>query len=256
MDTHHKGTHVSEPTDILVAPLGAGLQITLNAPERGNGATDDMAARLTEVLLRADEHAAYVVLRGAGEDFCTGRFNQAAPAGAGAKPEALKRRRDSEVIFNCYQSFRDCSVPIVGVVQGRALGFGCSIASLCDITIAADTARFQVPEMNHQILPTMVMSSLVDRVQKKNLAYLVLTREMITAERAREMHIVSDVVPAADLDETITDLAALFDATPEIALQGVKEYLGAAYDMSIAGAVDFARNLHATINSSAEMKLT
>jgi enoyl-CoA hydratase len=246
---------VSEPTDILVAPLGTGLQITLNAPERGNGATDDMAARLTELLLRAEEHAAYVVLRGAGEDFCTGRFNQAPPGGGGAKPEALKRRRDSEVIFNCYQSFRDCSVPIIGVVQGRALGFGCSIASLCDITIASDTARFQVPEMNHQILPTMVMSSLVDRVQKKNLAYLVLTREMITAERAREMHIVSDVVPAADLEETITDLVALFDATPEIALQGVKEYLGAAYDMSIAGAVDFARNLHATINSSAEMKL-
>ena len=244
---------MSEPTDILVAPLGDGVQITLNAPERGNGASDDMAARLTEMLLRADERAAYVVLRGAGEDFCTGRFNPP-PPGGGGPPEALKRRRDSEVIFNCYQSFRKCSVPIIGVVQGRALGFGCSIASLCDITIAADNARFQVPEMNHNILPTMVMSSLIDRVAKKNLAYLVLTREMITAERAREMHIVSDVVPLAELEETITDLAALFDATPEVALQGVKEYLGAAYDMSVAGAVDFARNLHATINSSSEIR--
>lgn len=247
---------MSEPTDILVTPLGNGVQITLNEPSRGNGATDDMAARLTELLLRADERAAFVVLRGAGEDFCTGRFQQkpAGVAGGGAKPEALKRRRDSEVIFDCYQSFRNCSVPIVGVVQGRALGFGCSIAALCDITIASEDARFQVPEMNHQILPTMVMSSFIDRVARKNLAYLVLTREIITAERAREMHIVSDVVPAAELETTIVDLVALLDATPEIALQGVKEYLGAAYDMPVAGAVDFARNLHAVLNSSAEMK--
>lgn len=244
---------MSEPDDILVGPIGDGLLITLNEPARGNAATDDMAARLTELLLRADERAPYVVLRGAGEDFCTGRFNPSPPAG-GAKPEALALRRKSDVVFNCYQAFRTCSVPIVGVVHGRALGFGCSIAALCDITIASDAARFQVPEMNHQILPTMVMSSLIDRVSRKNLAYLVLTREMITAERAREMHIVSDVVPADELEATIVDLVALFDATPEIALQGAKAYLNAAYDMPIAGAVDFARNLHATINASSEMR--
>ena len=243
---------VSESTDILIAPLGTGVQITLNAPERGNGASDDMAARLTEMLLRAEDHAAFVVLRGAGEDFCTGRFNPRPPAGA-PKPEALRLRRSSDIIFNCYQSFRRCSVPIIGVVQGRALGFGCSIAALCDITIATETATFQVPEMNHNILPTMVMSSLIDRVARKNLAYLVLTRESISADRAREMHIVSDVVPAAKLEETMTDLIALLEATPEIALQGVKEYLVGAYDMPIAGAVDFARNLHVTINSSSEM---
>jgi enoyl-CoA hydratase/carnithine racemase len=145
-------------------------------------------------------------------------------------------------------------VPIVGVVHGRALGFGCSIAALCDITLATENARFQVPEMNHQILPTMVMSSLLDRVARKNVAYLVLTREMIDAERAREMHIVSEVVPADELETTVNDLVALLDATPEIAMQGVKAYLKAAYDMPIAGAVDFARNLHAVTNASSEMK--
>ena len=253
MDVEREEARVSEPNDILVAPIGDGVQITLNVPSRGNAASDDMAARLTELLLRADERSAFVVLRGAGEDFCAGRYNPPPAAGSG-KQEALDRRRGSEVIFNCYQAFRRCSIPIVGVVQGRALGFGCSIASLCDITLASDAARFQVPEMNHQILPTMVMSSLVDRVARKNLAYLVLAREMITAERAQEMHIVSEVFPAAGLEEAVTDLVALLDATPEIALQGVKEYLNAAYDMPIAGAVDFARNLHATINSSSEIR--
>jgi len=245
---------VSESNDILVAPVGDGIEITLNEPSRGNAATDDMAARLTELLLRAPERAAFVVLRGAGEDFCAGRFNPNPPPPNAPKPEAFTVRRRSDVVFDCYRSFRTCSVPIIGIVQGRALGFGCSIAALCDVTIASENARFQVPEMNHKILPTMVMSSLIDRVSRKNIAYLVLTREMITAERAREMHIVSDVVPHAELDERMNDLIALFDATPAVALAGTKEYLSAACDMSVTGAVEYARSLHAMINASTELK--
>jgi enoyl-CoA hydratase len=243
---------LSEPTDLLIAPIGIGVQITLNEPARGNGVTDDMATRLTDLLLRAENHAAYVVLRGAGEDFCTGRFTATTPPGT--KLDALNRRRSSEVIFACYQAFRRCPVPIVGVVHGRALGLGCSLAALCDITLAADTATFHVPEMNHNILPTIVMSSLIDRVARKDIAYLALARESITAERAREMHIVSEVVPEDELESRVNDVIALLDVTPVVALAGVKEYLGAAYDMPIAGAVDFARNLHATINASPEMR--
>jgi enoyl-CoA hydratase len=100
----------------------------------------------------------------------------------------------------------------------------------------------------------MVMSSLVDRVARKDLAYLVLSRETVSAERAQAMHIVSRVVPAAQLDATVAELVATFEATSTAAMQGVKEYVGAAYDMPIKGAVDFARNVHAVINSAPEIR--
>jgi len=235
---------------LLVAPLGRGLQITLNDPA---GVSDAAALELTELLLHAHERAAFVVLKSSGPDFITGRNNPRPPPGA-PLAGALERRRFSEVIFTCYGSFRSCTVPIVGVVQGRAIGLGCSVAALCDITLAADTATFQINEMNHRILPTMVMSSLVDRVSRKDLAYLVLSRAVVSAERAQQMKIVTEVVPAARLDAAVAELVAILESTPTAAMQGVKEYLAAAYDMPIRGAVDFARNLHATINAAPEMQ--
>lgn len=240
-------------TDLLSEVRGDELHLTLNRPDTGNGATDAMAAELATLLRTAEERVSVVVLRGAGPDFCIGRASMGA-APPGPAPEALVRRRGSEVIFDCYQAFRDCNVPIVGVVHGRALGFGTSIAALCDITLASDAATFQVPEMNHNILPTMVISSLVDRVARKSVNYLVLSRAVISAERAMMMNIVSEVVPAADLDAAVDALLAKLDASPKAALLGVKEYTRSAYDMPTRGAVDYARNLHATINSASEMK--
>jgi enoyl-CoA hydratase len=235
---------------LIISPLGRGLQIVLNDPA---GVSDAAAAQLTDVLLHAHERAAFVVLKSSGPDFITGRNNPRPPAGAPIAG-ALERRRFSEVIFNCYGSFRACTVPIVGVVHGRAVGLGCSIAALCDITLAADTATFQINEMNHRILPTMVMSSLVDRVARKDLAYLVLSRATVSAERAQAMKIVTEVVPAARLEAAVDELVAILESTPTAAMQGVKEYLAAAYDMPIKGAVDFARNLHAVINAAAELQ--
>jgi len=237
---------------LLVAPLGRGLQVTLNEPK---GVSDADALELTNVLLTAHERAAYVVLRSSGPDFITGRNNPRPPEGT-PPPSSLDRRRFSEVIFNCYGSFRACTVPIIGVVNGRAMGLGVSVASLCDITFAADTATFQINEMNHRILPTMVLSSLVDRVARKDLTYLVLSRATISAARAQAVNIVTEVFPAAGLDKAVADLVEIFEQTPTAAMQGVKEYLGAAYDMPIKGAVDFARNLHANINSAPELQAT
>ena len=152
-------------SDILTAQKGPIFEITLNRPQDGNAASDDMAEALTKLLLDAPEAAEIIVLRGAGDDFCVGR----SPAGrrpASNSSDALERRFGSDVVFDCYNAFRRAPVPVIGVVKGRALGFGCAIAAVCDITLAADNAQFQVPEMLHNIMPTMVMSALVDRDRK------------------------------------------------------------------------------------------
>ena len=132
------------------------------------------------------------MLRGAGKDFCIGRAQMGATPSK--DPDALERRTFSDVVFNCYGAMRNAKIPIVAVVQGRALGFGCAIAAACDITLASDQAVFQVPEMAHNILPTMVMSSFVDRVPRKAMSYLVYSQAAISAERALSFGIVSDVV--------------------------------------------------------------
>ena len=181
--------------DIKVKQDGPILRITLNQPKRGNAVTDDMVRELTRLIRQAPKKSDIVVLRGAGKDFCVGR------AGMGARPAveptAYTRRKFSDVVFDAYGAMRNCPIPIVAVVQGGAHGFGCAIAAACDITIASDKAKFSVPEMAHQIMPTMVMSSFVDRVPRKAMAYLVYSMFEVSPERALSYGIVSDVVPAA-----------------------------------------------------------
>ena len=238
---------------ILTMADGPILRITLNRPDAGNGATDEMAAQLTHLLLDAGERYRLVVLRGAGDDFCTGR---AAGRARVVAPEALQRRRSTEVIFDCYGAFRKTPIPIICLVQGRALGFGCALAALADITIATEDARFQVPEMAHRIMPTMVMSSLIDRLPRKAISHLVYTSQIIGPERALAFGIVGDIVARDDAEAALERVCqAILDA-PAPATEGVKEYLKTAMQMDVQGAVDFARNLHATINSSSEMKRT
>ena len=239
--------------EILVQQDGPILRVTLNRPDAGNGVSDDMAAELAGILNGAADTTQFVVLRGAGPDFCTGRAHNRGGAPEGP-PEALALRRRNEVVFNCYGAFRRSPIPIVGVVQGRAVGFGCALAALCDITIASDAAKFQLPEMGHNIMPTMAMSALVDRVPRKALMYLVYSTAVIGAERALSFGLVSEVVPAAELDEAVRTLCAALVKAPRPATLAVKEYAQVALSMDLQGAIDFARNLHATINSSSEMR--
>ena len=145
-------------------------------------------------------------------------------------------------------------VALVVLVAGGALGFGCALAALCDITIATDTAKFQLPEMGHNIMPTMAMSSLVDRVPRKALMYLTYSTAILSAERALTFGVVSDVVPENDLETTVEALSAALLRAPRPANRAVKEYARAALGMEISGAVDFARNLHATVNTSSAMR--
>jgi enoyl-CoA hydratase len=238
--------------DILTKQDGPILRVTLNRPDHGNAVSDAMVAELTSVIGGAEKTSSAVVLRGAGEDFCVGRAVMgAAPQN---NPDAYERREFSDVVFDCYGAMRNAKVPIVAVVRGRALGFGCAIAAACDITIASDQSVFQVPEMAHNILPTMVMSSFIDRLPRKAISYLVYSQAEITPERALSFGIVSDVVPGAKLDATVETLCAAILKAPLPAIYGVKEYVKTAPDMAVYGAVEFARNLHATVNSSGEMR--
>jgi len=237
--------------EILTEQDGVILRVTLNRPEAGNGVSNDMAAQLTRILDQAHETAQFVVFRGAGADFCTGRAHMGPAQG---QPEALELRRQNEVIFDCYGAFRRSPVPIVGIVQGRALGFGCALAALCDITLAADNAKFQLPEMGHNIMPTMAMSSLVDRVPRKALMYLTYSTALVDAHKALMFGIVSDVVSAGSLEQAAEELCKALAKAPRPATLAVKEYARAALSMDLQGAVDFARNLHATVNSSSDMR--
>lgn len=236
--------------DIIDVLDGSIYRITLNRPERGNGVSDAMVAHLTDLIGSVNPEARVIVIKGAGDDFCIGRATSGPPPAM----EALQLRRAHDVVFRAYGALRDSPIPVVAVVRGRALGFGCALAAVADITIAADTATFQIPEFAHGIMPTMVMSALIDRAPLKALMYQVYSCKIMDAERARAIGIASEVVPASELDAAESSFLASLVKAPRPAVLAVKEYALGASPIDISKAVDYARALHAVINTSSEMR--
>jgi enoyl-CoA hydratase len=239
-------------TDALLEQRdGDVATLTLNRPDISNRLSDATIGELANRIDNAAKDARLIVLKAAGEDFCLGReaMGQRRP-----QNEAYDFRAASEVIFNCYDAFRRSKTPILGVVQGRAAGFGCALAALCDITLAGDKARFQVPEMGHNIMPTIAMSALIDRVPRKSLLYLVYSTEEIGAREALAAGLASSVVAHGALEGAAQDLIGRFKKYPLPAVLAVKEYARYAYGMDTAAANDFAKNVHATINTSSKMR--
>jgi enoyl-CoA hydratase/carnithine racemase len=238
---------------ILKEKDGDITSLTLNRPEAGNRQTDATWAEVTRMLDDAAKDSRLILFKGAGEDFCLGRETMGQPPPTPA-PEAYTVRDRSDTIFNLYGAFRNAKAPIIGIVQGRAVGLGCALAALCDITIAGDKARFQFPETAHRIMPTIAFSALVDRVPRKAATYMIYSTAEIDAHKALTFGLISNVVPHQELDANVKALLDHFKKMPLPAVFAVKEYARTAFDIGAQAATDFARNLHATVNSFSGMR--
>jgi enoyl-CoA hydratase len=203
-------------------------------------------------MLSAHETSDMVLLRSAGPDFCTGRARNA-DAGK-PDPEAYARRAEYDSIFNCYKAIRNAQVPIFGVIEGRCMGFGTAVASLCDVSFASSTATFNIPEIEHNVMPTMVMSALYDRINRNAIMWMTYTTQFIDAERALNYGFISQVVDADKLDAEVDQFCTTLLSRPRPAILGLKEYLHVAPKMDELGAIDYARALHSMVNTAADMK--
>ena len=191
---------------LIVEDTEPFLRITINRPGRGNVVTPRMMLELPEAIAAGGPRHKAVVLRGVGPDFCLGREPKPIPGG---RTDTAFNAHAAVMapILAVYRAARQCPVPLIAAVQGRAHGFGCGLVGVCDIAIAADDAQFALPEMDKGIPPTLVMCALAD-VNRKTLVDMVYSCESIDAATALAAGIVSRRVP---VDELETALNALLD---------------------------------------------
>jgi len=225
--------------------------ITVNRPDCGNLVSNEMGAEIA-AMIDAAAGSRLIVLRGAGDNFCLGRDAAALRAAGPFKTALDMRRGNTEPALAVYGAFRRVTVPVVGIVQGRAIGFGCALAGLCDITIASDDAQFQLPEMDHGIPPCLAMSALLGNLAPKAIMYLVYSTELVNAERALAMGLVSKVVSRRDLDKEADAFVKKTLGRVPAAVPAVKEYMRSAPRMEPQAAADFGSTLLSGVLSSAE----
>ena len=238
-------------TEVIIQQDGRLLRVTFNRPE-DNAVSDAMALTVSKALDSAHLNSDAVLISSVGPDFCTGRKRNAdAPP---ASPEAYERRSEYDSIFGCYKSIRDCKVPVIVAVEGRVMGFGAAITALADVSFASETATFNIPEIEHNVMPTMVMSALYDRINRNAVLYMAYSAEFLDAEEAQRLGFTSKVLPASGFKDGVEKFIKTLLSRPLPAILGLKEYTHHAARMDEAGAIDYARSLHSMVNTSAAMK--
>ena len=165
--------------------------------------------------------------------------------------EIVMRHPIAEVPLALYGALKEARAPTLAIVQGEAIGVGCALAAVCDMTLAADDAVFQVPELNHNIAPTLVMWALINRVPYKTAAYLVYSRERISAQRAEFLGLVTKVIPAAELESEAVALSQSLLSRAATSLQGIKDFLKFGSRMDPASASAYSATLNAAVSASA-----
>ncbi|MCW5602974.1 MAG: enoyl-CoA hydratase/isomerase family protein [Burkholderiales bacterium] len=241
-------------SDITVTTSGGSCRIELNRPECGNLVTTDMVQGLTRALQSVAAGVKLVIVAGRGQDFCKGRDYQTAPESAGggrAAPSALEiRERMTGPMMTLYTALRDLRVPTLSIVQGAAYGFGCALAGACDMTVAAERARFRLPEMGRGLPPTLAMSALWDRIAPRTIGYMVYSTAEITAHDALVIGLANTVVPDAEIEKHAASLVETVCKQPLDAVMAVKEYLKAAPSMPSGARGGFGASLFAGVLSS------
>lgn len=236
---------------IRLSHKDAVASITIDRGDDGNQLTIAMVRDLAAAFREAGRTDAKVItLRTAGKDFCRGRDTRGGPP-PGGPPNALQMRSNLiEPLLSVYDAISNAPQPIVGSVQGAAFGFGCALATACDITIASDAARFSLPEMEKNLPPTLAISAMMARVPQKALTWLVYTMREIDAETAWRLGIVSQVVPAAQLAAETEKVVGDLSTRSRDALVAVKDYFRAAPGLQGRALADLAGNMLATVFSS------
>jgi methylglutaconyl-CoA hydratase len=181
------------------------LWLTLNRPESHNAFSPDMVAALTAVfheLPRRDD-VRVVVITGSGRSFCAGA--DLAYMRAAADYTFAQNLADGEAIFDLMRAVDACPKPVIGRVNGAAIGGGAGLVSCCDIVVAVDRATFAFSEARLGIVPAVISPFVLAKIGPGNGRELFLTGERFGAAQAQRIGLVQHVVSEAELDATVQE---------------------------------------------------
>ena len=237
--------------NILVEARGRVGLVRLNRPKQLNALNDALMDELGEALARfdADEEIGAIVLTGSDKAFAAGADI------AAMKDWGYMDVYKGEYITRNWEAIGSIRKPIIAAVAGYALGGGCELAMMCDILIAADSAKFGQPEIKLGIIPGAGGTQRLPRaVGKAKAMDLVLTGRMMEAGEAERAGLVSRVVPADRLmDEALAAAAQIAEfSLPSVMM--AKEAVSRAFESPLAEGMLFERRLFHALFGTEDQK--
>jgi enoyl-CoA hydratase len=225
---------------ILCETHGRVGLIRLNRPKQLNALNDALMDELGAALLAfdADDAIGAMVITGNEKAFAAGA-DIAAMAGWD-----FMQVYGTEYITRNWETLRRIRKPVIAAVAGYALGGGCELAMMCDIVIAAESAKFGQPEIKLGVIPGAGGTQRLPRaISKAKAMDLCLTARMMDAQEAERSGLVSRVVPAERLLEEALDAATVIASNSLPSVMMAKEAINRAYEMSLSEGLLFERRV-------------
>lgn len=195
-------------------------RITLDNPDKRNAFDDRIIASLTEAFetVGSDDSVRVVVLQAAGKHFSAGAdLNWMRAMG---KLDARQNQDDALRLARLMQGIDQCPKPVIARVQGAAFGGALGLICAADMAVAADNARFCLSEVKLGIIPAVISPYVVRALGPRQANRYFMTAEVIPAQRAMQLGIAHEVVPEAQLDETVDQLvSALLSGGPQAQIE-------------------------------------
>lgn len=226
--------------------------ITLSREERRNAISSTMMTELLDAIKKYDDdqNTVAIVLTGAGSKvFCAGAdFGES----MGATASFLDRHEEQRKFAELFKIIKGLKKPLLGRINGHALGGGLGLACACDIVIAADDCRFGTPEINVGLFPYVIMATLLRFTSApKRLLEMMLTGESVDAKEAQQLGLVNYAVPREQLDAKVDEITKkIVNKSPAILRLGRRAFY-TMRDMEYEKALEYLASMLA-INTMAE----
>ena len=223
---------------VLYTNEGSLRRITLNRPEKRNALNNEVIAGIIEALREADgdERTRAIVITGSGKDFCSGAdLSSLEKISEGSVGENME---DARSLMELFLLIRKVRVPMVAAVRGRALAGGCGLASACDIVLASSSARFGFPEVKIGFVPAMVTAILRRNVSEKRAFELITRGAEISAEEARHLGLVNQILSDENFEAEVTAYVRGFEMVSKSAVALTKTVLYQTDGMTFSDALE------------------
>jgi enoyl-CoA hydratase/carnithine racemase len=229
---------------------GDALWVWIDRPARRNAINAAVLAGIESAVrsASADPGLRVIVLTGAGDKaFCAG-----ADLSDGTRTFQSSLDEPTTEFGRLARVVRGCGIPLIARVNGACVAGGMGLLAMCDLAIAADHARFGLPEVKVGVFPMQVLVFLRATMHARHINELCLTGELVSAARAAQMGLVNEIAPLAELDARVEALVGRVRAGSPSAVRRGKQVLFAMETMGFEQAIAFAEAQIALAASSAD----
>lgn len=244
MSSNNNNEANTDDSILLEEFIASGVyRLTLNDAKKRNALSEEMMAKLKSLLTDSTDNKSIrvIIIAGNGPAFCSGHDLKQMTAGRDNDDQGLTYFK--KVFASCselMQMIVEHPKPIIAEVSGVAAAAGCQLVACCDLAVAGKSARFITPGVNIGLFCSTPMVALSRNVSNKAAMEMLLTGEMVSADKAEHIGLINRVTDDADLEQETTALAELIASKSSLTLKIGKEAFYKQKDMPLSEAYDFA----------------